>query len=368
MNRDGHNPILTAIRSREPRLVDYMISACNDSEHLEKALREKARDGTTCLHAAFQAPLPLSIIRRLIGRASDEVLAVQDDRGRTPMHVAVSYAGVCSDPGTELMALLIYRDLKAPRNDPRRQETFLDLRTTAGRSVYRDLEHTRANMIKKYEACQVVQHQETDNRTKQSQGDAVKAAPKSGPREEPRDSRQGGSTEPVDDHGSTDKQGSKAADCGMDKREQPGLERKAEEAKILDVGKTKRPNGVDAPARNGVGERDSDSMELGDEAYMAVMPGAQALRAGREGLQHEPAPNTPIKRRVTARFDANPDQEQELERGRMNLAATKPRDSKGRPDPMDFLPGRIKNASAILHAEAAVHEVTEFPVGQQHRR
>ena len=271
VNRDRQNPILMATRLRESRLVDYMISACNDSDHLERALGEKAQEGKTCLHAVFQAPLRLSTIGRLIERASDDLLAVQDDRGRTPMHLAVSYSGLCSDPGTKLMALFMDRDLKVPRNDPRRQESFLDLRTTSGRSVYKELERTRASMVKKYEACQAAQRLEADN------------------------------------------------------------QEKAEGTRSPEIEETKR---VDAPARNGyAGERDS------------VMPAPQALRAGHETSQHEPAPNTSLKRQATARFEVNPDQERGAEKVWMTSAATKSRD---KPDPIVFLPGRIKNATATL--------------------
>lgn len=356
VNRDKHNPILMATRFRESRLVDYMISACNDGEHLENALKEKAQDGKTCLHAALKPLLPPRTIGRLIERASDDVLAVQDDQGRTPMHTAVSNPNVFSDLRIELLASLIDRDLKAPRGNPRQQETFLDLRDKSGRSVYRQLEKTREKLVKQYEELQAAQPQEADNRNKQSQGDAVRAAAKSAPRDKPRDPRQGVSTEPVGDRGSTDKQSSKATDGGLDKREQLRLQRKAEEnrkraeeTKSPEIGETRRLDGVDAIARNGrVGERDSDSMELGDKAWVAVMPAPQALRTAHGASQLEPAPNTPLKRRATARFDANAGQEREAEKGRMHSAATKPRDSKSKPEPNVYLPERIKNATATL--------------------
>ncbi|KAF1977652.1 subtilisin-like protein [Bimuria novae-zelandiae CBS 107.79] len=136
VNKDEHNPLFMAIRNSQPQLIDYMISACGDSNCLDSALRKQVQGRKTCIHIALKEKLNLDTTKKLIECASDEALAVQDSLGMTPMHYAVSFEK-CTDAGTELITLFIDRDQanQARQKGTRLQSTFLDLRDNENRSV-----------------------------------------------------------------------------------------------------------------------------------------------------------------------------------------------------------------------------------------
>ncbi|KAK4151929.1 hypothetical protein C8A00DRAFT_44937 [Chaetomidium leptoderma] len=308
VNKDEHNPVFMAIRNSQHALVGYMISACKDRDRLESALSKKAPDGNTCLHAALKETRDVNpnTIRMLIESATDDVLAVQDDVGMTPMHYAVSF-NQCNAARADLIALFIDRDLKALQKSVRSQQTFLDVRAMSGRSVYREHENSRAPIAKRYEEHLAKKRQATGAN---KQGQAARSAPRD-LRDKARDSRQGGSAEP-NGGSSTDKYGSNGdADDGLDERERLRQIRKAEEAKEKGE-ETKRP--------------------------------AQPVRAGNSSRNHEPAPNTPLKRRSTARFDSNLEQEKQKEKERVRPAPK----SRGSSHGEKTMIGLLKNSDAIL--------------------
>jgi hypothetical protein len=318
VNRDGHNPVFMAIRDSQHKLVDYMISACTDADCLNGALKEKAQGGHTCLHAALKEKLNPRTTRTLVERASDEVLAVQDDQGRTPMHYAVSFAQ-CGESRTALIALFIDRDLKALENSARTQQTFLDLRSKLGRSVYREHEYTRAQLVKRYEDLLAGQGQGTEA-SKQGQAGAARPAamlaPRD-PRDKPRDLLQGGSDNPTFNPRSKGD-----ADDASDAREIERRRRKAEEAKKRSGGlkdsvaeEIRQLDDAGAPLRNvRGGDRDAGIPSAGTDGNgdRLSAPARQVPRTDSAG--HDPAPNTPLKRRSTARFDGNPEQERDKDK------------------------------------------------------
>jgi hypothetical protein len=318
VNRDGYNPIFMAIRNLQHKLVDYMISACRDSECLNIALSEKSHGGHTCLHAVFREKKNLNAgtVRMMIERASDDALAVQDNLGKTPMHYAVSFLK-CGDERAALIDLFIDRDLKALGNTARPRQTFLDLRDTSGMSVYREHEETRKQGVKRYQDLLAQQRQDSEA-NKQRQLGAARTAAGSGPRDllrdKPRDLRQGGSDEPT---GNPRSKG--GADDPSDDREIERRRKKAAEAARRRAAEGRRPEEVDAPLRN-VRPEESDARipaaradGNGDNLSVPVQQVLRADSAARREL--EPAPNTPIKRRGTARFDGNPEQERDKEMG-----------------------------------------------------
>jgi hypothetical protein len=85
VNNDGYNPVFMAVKTPPHQLAGYMISACEDAECLDSALSAQALEGKTCLHVAFQKDIDPGTTRMLVKRASDDVLAVQDNLGNTPM-------------------------------------------------------------------------------------------------------------------------------------------------------------------------------------------------------------------------------------------------------------------------------------------
>ena len=311
VNKDRHNPVFMAIRSSQHALVDYMISACKDGDRLESALSKKAQDGNTCLHVALKENINPDTTRMLVESASDEVLAVQDDLGKTPMHYAVSF-NQCKDARAELIALFIDRDLKALQKSTRPQQTFLDLRAKSGRSVYREHENSRAPIAKRYEAYLASQRQDT-GANKQSQ--AARSAPRD-LRDRTRDSRHGGLIEPTDKYGSNGDP--------EDERERLRRIKKAEEA---------RKKGE---------ETKSLAVEETSDKLSALVQ--QSVRAGNAGRNHEPAPNTPLKRRSTPRFDSNPEQEKEKEKEPVRPAPKSRGSSNGNKVMVELL----RNSDAVL--------------------
>jgi ankyrin repeat protein len=315
VDKDEHNPIFMAIRNSQNELVDYMVSSCKDNDCLNIALSKKAQAGTTCLHVAIREGIDPDTIKILVESASDEVLAVQDNTGKTPMHHAVSFNQYW-DTRVGLIALFIDRDIKALQNDARPSRTYLDLRTKTGRSVYREHEWTRAQAVKKYEVYLASQHRET-GASSQPQPDAARAVARS--RDKVRDLRQGGSAEY---HGEriSEKYGNTGdPDKDLDEREKLRRRKKAEEAKKkAEETKNLSVEENETSIRNArVGDRDVATRE----ASQARRPTTKGINdrlapesqttARNVDRQYEPAPNTPIRRRSTAQFDNKPDLESE---------------------------------------------------------
>ncbi|KAL2192493.1 hypothetical protein P885DRAFT_47591 [Corynascus similis CBS 632.67] len=322
LNTEGQNPVYMAIRYTHDKLVGYMVSASEESKDnacLNRALSQKAQDGSTCLHAIFQKK-PGSghdskaerTARRLIQRmlievASDDALAVQDKSGMTPMHYAVAFDR-CTDERTELIELFINRDLQALQKNRRWQQTFLDLLNNEGKSVYTEHECSRKAYEKKFDAKEASRRQDA-GASKQTQVDAARSAARPAPRDRGRELRQGVQIEPSRERRNGD------ADDGLlvDKREELRRKRKEEEQAKRDtrtpvVEDGRRYDDTDGPMRIGrVGERDvmDRATTLAPSTKpdgFGDKPSISALRTDIAGRFSEPAANTPIKRSSTAQI------------------------------------------------------------------
>ncbi|KAF7554351.1 hypothetical protein G7Z17_g2955 [Cylindrodendrum hubeiense] len=309
-NNHGLNPIFMAIRAPQDQLINYMISACAEDkeqaiygECLRDALSMK-QDGKTCLHAALNEKLKSGTIRMLFENASDEALEVQDDRHKTPMHYAVSFRQ-CTDARTELIELLIQRDLSV-----RSGKTFLDLLDRSGSSVYREHQKTRISFSKRWSK----ENQATDN-IKRDQPDSSRT----GNRPTGRDPKPQGSSKESKHIASTKAAADRVAERNgrggderteSDDREKLRQQKKDEERARLEgaetQAKTNRPAERDTAGRDASRNRSTRINEPDENA---------ALQASIAVRQLEPVPNTGIKRSNTARPDNKADPEKEKRLG-----------------------------------------------------
>ncbi|KAH8659966.1 hypothetical protein BX600DRAFT_551493 [Xylariales sp. PMI_506] len=317
-NKDGYNPVHMAIRASKPKngnyqLVDYMVSTCveyktqetksrSHMECLDYALRMKAQEGRTSLHAAFKETLHADTITLLIENASNEALAAQDDLGKTPLHYAVSFSQ-CTDVRAKLIVLFIARDLSAVQSQQQHEYTFLDLADKSGFSVYQEHQKTRDVIAKKYDDWAAKKARAADNPSDQSVGSRAPerstgrdAKDTSRAQLNPRDPRYVNAPKPED-------RSAREPDTTLklDDRERLRQQKKAEEAERLreeaeayrhdgpdDRARDRDPAGRDAN-RNRASERDS-------KAQLVIRPGSTVRQA-------EPSPNTPLKRTNTIRVD-----------------------------------------------------------------
>ncbi|KAI2472565.1 hypothetical protein F4781DRAFT_428267 [Annulohypoxylon bovei var. microspora] len=276
-NRDEHNPVFMAIRASQHQLVEYMISTCvEDSgqaiyeEPLNEALRWKAPGSGTCLHVALKERFDPATTRLLIENAGDDALAVQDDLGKTPMHYAVSFRE-CTDVRAELIALFIKRDVDAIRNKSRGQKTFLDILDGTGTSIYQEHQNTKASTMRQLQIQSARNNRQDQNDTLKSTDQQALKEPRS--QIVTRDSRYMTSARLAGDQEVETRERFANDDSKLDDREKLRQKRKAEEAAKLDLNRLRSTN--------------------------ATRP------------QEPAAPNTPIKRSNTARFDSKPDQQKE---------------------------------------------------------
>jgi hypothetical protein len=324
VDKDEHNPVFMAIRNGQHELVGYMISSCKDKVCLNTALSQKAQAGTTCLHVAIRDGINPETVRMMIESASDDILAVQDDIGRTPVHYAVSFKQ-CVEARVRLISLFIHRDMRALRDGVRSTRTFLDKRLKNGRSVYREHESTRAVYVKKYQDHLARQSQSTESSNPAPPGARAVTRCK----DKVRDSRQGGSVDPngyrvIEKYSST-----KDPEKELDEREKLRLRRKADEAKKkadetknLAVEDTRRSEETDISLRNvRVGEREVPGRESGQVRRPTVkVPGDKSNIAAFEtqsrnvDKQQDSRPPTPVRRRSTTQLDSKLDLKREIER------------------------------------------------------
>lgn len=336
-NKDGHNPIFVAIRNTQNRLVDFMVSTVtsekkpNHAECLDRALRMKAPDKSTCLHVALKennvAP---ETIRLLLESASDDALGVEDDFGKTPMHYAVSFRQ-CTNERVKIIDFLIKRDSEAlSRFKAGTSQTFLDIPDKSGASVYQEHIKTKIPYVKRFEAFLAKKQGRAADGAKPSQpevgrsADRLAVARESQARQQPtsRDSRSTGASKSGGDRGQEKPGGNGEEDDKLDERERLRQRKKAEEARRLAEGTVKQGDGDGA----GRVDRTRDRDQLPTATYR----------------QSEPTPNTPIKRTNTARFDTKPDTERE--RSVTRPQAT-PRRASNQQELMEEL---MKNSDAVL--------------------
>ncbi|KAI1083970.1 hypothetical protein F5B20DRAFT_526194 [Whalleya microplaca] len=290
-NKGGYNPLFVAVRASQHQLINYMVSTCVENKGqaiymkcLNHAISLRAHDGKTCLHYAFKDKLNTDTIRMLIENASTEALAAQDDLDKTPMHYAVSFAQ-CTDARAEIIFLFIERDLRAIQGKPRPDKTFLDLADSTGFSVYQEHQNTRISSTRSME-----KRRQAAEGGRQDQNDVPRFPDRPSPREAlggTRDSRHAVPARGADNRG-PERPGRKDE---LDDREKERERRKA----------------VEAAAKR---ERDATERDVSRiRPNRADNTDVNAAQTSNAAQQLEPAPNTPIKRSNTARFDSKPDQD-----------------------------------------------------------
>lgn len=328
INKDGHNPLSLAVRSGKPELVGYMVSACADRPCLETALSRKSPDGHTCLHSALKQDFSPSIAKMLIENATDEALALQDDLGMVPMHHAMAF-NQC-DVKAELIDLLIDRDLKALKKSPRPQETFLDRRAKSGRSVYGEHLQDRKSLVDRWNAY-LAEGPRHNVRSVSKQSQPVRTAPRD-LQDKSRGLRQGGGLEPDHDPSAGDYGGKAGVNIVLDEGEIERRKRREAEKEARKKAEEELKKKADETKGLLVGEGND---KLG---------GAPTLRTTNTSRSHEPAPNTPLKRRSTASFASNLDQKREKGKSSARPKAK----SKGSSNGKDRMPILLKHSEAIL--------------------
>ena len=328
-NKDGHNPIFVAIRNAQNRLVDYIVSTVRSekkphhAECLDRALRMKAPDKSTCLHVALNKENKVApeTITLLLESASDEALGVEDDLGKTPMHYVVSFRQ-CTDERVKLISFLIERDLEAlSRFKSGTTQTFLDIPDKTGTSVYQEHVKTRTPYVKRFETFLANKQRQATEGPKQDQPEGGRTtnrlamARESRLQATSREPRSVTISKPVGDRG----QDKNAVE---DPREALRQMKKAEEARRNAELSTKQAevDGVGRVDRT----RERDQLQNSNPR------------------QNEPTPNTPIKRTNTARFDTP--QDPERDRSATRPQAT-PRKSSNQQELMEEL---MRNSDGIL--------------------
>lgn len=315
----GQNPIFMAIINLQDQLINYMISACVEDKGDERAaicLRDALsmkQGGKTCLHAALREKVKAKTIRMLFENAPDEALEVQDELQKTPMHHAVAFSK-CTDTRTELIRLLIQRDLSARSTKARSEKTFLDLLDKSGFSVFRDHQKTRISTTKRWEKeNQLVEGNKRDQVDPSRTGDRPTTRD---PRSmgSARDSKHAASTKAAADRNAErNGRGGDALD-GLDEREKLRQQKKNEERAKLEEQKKKDEErarlaeGEGYPKERELAGRDASrnpSTRINEPDLNIAVRTSNATRL------LEPTPNSGIKRSNTARLDNKPDQEKE---------------------------------------------------------
>lgn len=346
-NEEKYNPIFMAIKASHHQLVNYMVTTCVamkaedlHEQSLDIALRTQMTEGKTCLHLAIEAKFDSKTRKILVENASDEALAVQDDAGKTPMHYAAVF-GRCTDPGVELINLFIERDLKSIKSTKKPLKTFLDLYDNSGASVYQQHYATRASGMKLYEKwLGGKQSQSPESITRMPEASKAAGKPQFG---EPRPQMGSDPVKSTTLRKAAGDQGARlsrdnAKDDVQDEREKQRQMKKAAEDEILKnpelLTKTDRIKERDVASRDASQAR-SNKLSEPDESTAQ----SKINRAANYVGQLEATPNMSLKRRVTARAETKPDQEEER-------PAAKPKQKK--PDLSEYMPILIKNTNDIL--------------------
>ncbi|RYP93507.1 hypothetical protein DL770_000391 [Monosporascus sp. CRB-9-2] len=125
------NPLYIAIFKRRNELVRFF---CDTHPNIDAILGIPCYHSETCLHVAIRRSVTPELAVFLIGLASERTLCAKNDKGNTPLHLAVEYER-CTDAQFKIVKALISQCDKA-----------MDERTGAPNffSPYRYHEHTRS--------------------------------------------------------------------------------------------------------------------------------------------------------------------------------------------------------------------------------
>jgi len=134
-NHNERTPLCLAISKKREKLVRFM---CDTHPKIDAILSIPWYRSENCLHIAMGRNITPELAVFLIEHASEGTLCAKDDKGNTPLHLAVDYQR-CTDVQLDIVKALILRCDKA-----------LDERTNAPNSFspYRYHEHTHAEAKK----------------------------------------------------------------------------------------------------------------------------------------------------------------------------------------------------------------------------
>jgi ankyrin repeat protein len=136
----GKTPLHIAIAKKNFNFLDVIDGQITD---LDPLLRLRGEMSRNCIHMAIHHGLGESYALNLIERASEETLCAVDQRGMTPLHLAVEYERGCLSQVNIVVALL------------RRGDKALDQFTSTPKdlSVYEYHVHTRVQATRKLAAA-----------------------------------------------------------------------------------------------------------------------------------------------------------------------------------------------------------------------
>ncbi|KAI9645785.1 hypothetical protein NHQ30_005218 [Ciborinia camelliae] len=84
----GSTPLHDAIKNKKAELVDSICQA-QSAEDIDSILSIKNHQQKNCLHIAVENEVPF--LMSLVERAGPKTLSAKDDKGNTPLHLAVEY-------------------------------------------------------------------------------------------------------------------------------------------------------------------------------------------------------------------------------------------------------------------------------------
>ncbi|KZL84161.1 intracellular serine protease [Colletotrichum incanum] len=306
------------------KLVDYMLNSCEDPTCIEDALSltcGKGESMRTCLTLAFEKNINAGVLRALVSKANENILGLPDGSLRNPFHYAVQYKQ-CTDERVDVIKLLLEKDKEIVQKQKasktfRPVETFLDQKypiEEEGRqekvkySVYNDHERTARAYLKV-----LVEERETKMREAEKEqtdtnadGSSLTAREKEPPKAAflpPKkvEGKTSGDRDRASKRIALDsEQPKQGLGSKMDENEKRRLElRKKEEREHHE-----RQAREEKKQRERISERDpsrpipsKDPKERLDEST-GVIP---KIQTNITGTDH--APNTPLKRVGTQRFD-----------------------------------------------------------------
>jgi hypothetical protein len=124
-------PLYLAIYKKRDKLVRAM---CDAHPNIDAILNIPCSHSENCLHVAIRRNVSPKLAIFLIKHASEDTLCAKDDKGNTPLHLAVDYER-CTDEQREIVETLIDRCNKAMDERTNEPTSF---------SPYRYHEYTRA--------------------------------------------------------------------------------------------------------------------------------------------------------------------------------------------------------------------------------
>ncbi|KAH8654473.1 hypothetical protein BGZ60DRAFT_532842 [Tricladium varicosporioides] len=166
-------PLYIAISKKRDKLVRFL---CETYKDIDSILKTPCYHSENCLHVAIRRNVAPKLALFLIERAGEKTLCAKDDKGNTPLHLAVEYER-CTDAQMAIVKALVERSDKA-----------MDERTNAPYqfSPFLYHEHTRTLAKRAEEAQLLVREKEKEIGQEKKKSELLTAAAKESNRYTPR--------------------------------------------------------------------------------------------------------------------------------------------------------------------------------------